>query len=168
MPFAGGGLIRVLDCLICSLRMRDKTDSTSSLLGRPWLFPAAYLLHIVEETRGVGVPHGFNLSLAQFFVYSGAAWALLVVGVVLGRKFGFSQFIQVCLGSVFLVNGFSHLIKSARIAGYDAGVITGTLIFIPLGALTLFALWNAMARRRYFVGMALGVLIQAVATILSK
>ena len=146
----------------------DKTVSTPSLLGRPWLFPAAYLLHIVEETRGVGVPHGFNLSLTQFFVYSGAAWALMVVGVVLGRKLGFSQFILLCLGSVFLVNGFSHLSKCVRVAGYDAGVITGTLIFIPLGALTLYALWNEMSRRRYFVGVVLGLLMQAVATVLSK
>lgn len=144
----------------------DKTVSTSSLLGRPWLFPAAYLLHIVEEYWGVG--HGINLSPARFFVYSGAAWALMVVGVFLGRKLGFSQFIQLCLGAVFLVNGFSHLGKCVRVAGYDAGVITGTLIFIPLGALTLYALWNAMARRRYFVAVVLGLLMQAIATILSK
>ena len=146
----------------------DKTVSTPSLLGRPWLFPAAYMLHIVEETRGVGVPHGFNLSLTQFFVYSGAAWALMVVGVVLARRLGFPQLIQVCLGSVFLVNGFSHLSKCVRVAGYDAGVITGTLVFIPLGALTLFALRNAMARWRYFVGVAIGLVMQAVATVLSK
>lgn len=148
--------------------MRDKNSPASSLLGRPWLFPAAYLLHIVEETRGVGVPNGFNLTMAQFFVYSGAAWVLLVVGVWLGRRYGFSQFIQVCLGSVFLFNGFSHLFKSARAGGFDAGVITGTLVFIPLGALALCALWGAMGRRRYMVGVALGLLMQAVATLLSS
>ncbi|PYS75993.1 MAG: hypothetical protein DMF66_17160, partial [Acidobacteria bacterium] len=61
--------------------MSDKTSSTSSLLGRLWLFPAAFLLHMVEESRGVGVPHGFNLSPTQFFVYSGAALVLMVVGL---------------------------------------------------------------------------------------
>ena len=146
--------------------MRDKTGPTSSLLGRPWLFPAAYLVHIVEETWGVG--RGINLSLTQFFVYSGVAWALLVVGVLLGRKLGFSQLLQVCLGAVFLVNGFSHLGKCVRVAGYDAGVITGTLIFIPLGALALYALWDEMSRRRYFVGVGIGLVMQAVATLLSK
>lgn len=143
--------------------MRNKTDSTSSPLGRLWLFPAAYLVHIVEETWGVGVPHGINLSLAQFFVLSGAAWALMLAGVLLARRFGFSQFLQVCLATVFLLNGFSHIVNSARFAMYDAGVISGTLIFIPLGALTLFALRNAMARRRYFVGIVLGLLMQAAA-----
>jgi hypothetical protein len=147
--------------------MRDKIVSTSSLLGRLWLFPAAYLLHIVEETWGVGVPHGINLSLAQFFVLSGAAWALLVVGVVLARRFGFSQFLQVCLATVFLANGFSHIVNSAVFAGYDAGVITGALVFIPLGALTLFTLRKEMARRRYFVAVAAGLLMQAVATVLA-
>lgn len=148
--------------------MRDQNSPASSLLARPWLFPAAYLLHIMEETRGVGVPNGFHLTMAQFFVYSGAAWVLLVVGVWLGRRYGFSQFIQVCMGSVFLVNGFSHLFKSARVAGFDAGVITGTLVFIPLGALALGALWDAMGRRRYLAGVALGLLMQAVATLLSS
>lgn len=161
-------LIQELCPLIFSLRMRDKTSSTSSLLGRLWLFPAAFLLHMVEESRGVGVPHGFNLSPTQFFVYSGAALVLMVVGLFLARRYRFPQLLQVCLGSVFLVNGCSHLIKSVAVAGYNAGVITGTLIFIPLGAMTLFALRNRMARWRYFVGMALGVLMQAVATILSK
>jgi hypothetical protein len=148
--------------------MRDKNDSSSTLLGRPWLFPAAYLLHIVEETRGVGVPNGFKLTMTQFFVYSGAAWALMVVGVWLGRRHGFSQFMQLCLGSVFLVNGFTHLFKSARFGVLDAGVVTGTLLFVPLGALALGALWGAMGRRRYFVGVGLGLLMQAVATILSQ
>lgn len=148
--------------------MRDKNGSASTLLGRPWLLPAVYLLHIVEETRGVGVPNGFNLTMTQFFVYSSAAWMLLVVGVWLGRRYGFSQFIQLCLGSVFLVNGFSHLFKSARVGALDAGVITGTLLFIPLGALALCALWDAMGRRRYFVGVGLGLLMQAVATLLSS
>jgi hypothetical protein len=149
------------------MRTDDKINSTSSLLGRLWLFPAAYLVHIVEETWGVGVPHGINLSLVQFFVLSGAAWVLLVVGVLLARRLGFSQFLQVCLATVFLLNGFSHIFNSARFAMYDAGVISGTLIFIPLGALTLFALRNAMARRRYFVGIVLGLLMQAAAFVLA-
>src|ERR1043166_7767430 len=99
--------------------MRDKNDSSSTLLGRPWLFPAAYLLHIVEETRGVGVPNGFKLTMTQFFVYSGAAWALMVVGVWLGRRHGFSQFMQLCLGSGFLVNGFTPLFQGA--SGCETG-----------------------------------------------
>ncbi len=147
--------------------MTDNTKSTRSTPGWLWLFPPAYLLHIIEEYRGVGALHGINLSSTQFLVLSAAAWLLMIIGIVLSRKYRFSHLVGVCLGTVFLLNAFSHIINSLVITGYDAGVISGTVIFIPLGIATLISLRNKMSRLRYGAGIALGLVIQGIATIVA-
>ena len=133
-----------------------------------WLFPIAYFLHAIEEIKGLGAFHGINLSSKQFLVFSGVALLLLVCGIILARRYGFPQLLSVCLGTAVLLNGLSHIAESVSIAGYDAGVITGTVIFIPIGLVTLFGLMKSMARLRYAVGIALGVLIQGIAMILAR
>ena len=146
------------------------TDNTSSTLSRSrwlWLFPLAYLSHAIEEYRGVGALHGINLSPIQFLVLSSAAWLLMLTGIVLSKRYRFPQLLGVCLGTVFLLNGLSHILNSIVIAGYDAGVISGTLILIPLGTATLISLRNKMSRLRYCAGIALGVVIQGIATIVA-
>jgi len=132
-----------------------------------WLFPPAYLLHAIEELKGVRALHGINLSLKQFLALSTAAWLLLVLGILLAQKFRFPQLFGVCLGTAVFVNALSHIFNSLVIAGYDAGVISGTLIFIPLGLVTLVSLRNSMRPLRYTAGIALGLAIQGIATILA-
>ena len=133
-----------------------------------WLFPLAYALHAIEEVKGVGALHTINLSLTQYLGLSSAALLLMVFGIVLGQKFGFPQLLEVCLASTFLVNGLSHILSSLVTVGYNAGVISGTVIFIPLGLATLISLRSSMPRLRYTAGIALGLTIQGIATILAR
>jgi hypothetical protein len=129
-----------------------------------WLFPLVYLLHILEELKGIG--HGINLSLDVFLILSTAAWLLMTCGTVLAQRFGFPQFMGVCLGSTVFLNGLWHIFNRLINHRYDAGVISGTVIFIPLGLATLIKLRNSMLRPRYIVGVVLGMAIQTIATIL--
>ena len=147
--------------------MTDNISSTLSTTRWLWLFPLAYLLHVIEEYRGVGALHGINLTPIQFLVLSSAAWLLMLTGIVLSKRYGFPQLLGICLGTVFLLNGLSHILHSIVIRGYDAGVISGTLIFIPLGTATLISLRNKMSQLRYCVGIALGTVMQLVATIVA-
>ena len=130
-----------------------------------WLFPFAYCLHIIEEINGVG--HGINLSLDVFLILSGAAWLLMTCGIVLAQRFGFPHFMGVCLGSTFFLNGLWHIFHSLIYRGYDAGLISGSVIFIPLGVATLISLRNSMRGQRYIVGVVVGMAIQTIATILA-
>lgn len=132
-----------------------------------WLFPLAYLLHIVEEVRGVEGLYGINVSLKVFLILSTVAWLLMICGVVLAQRFGFPQFMGVCLGATFFLNGLTHIINSLVYARYDAGVISGSVIFIPLGLATLISLRNSMRRQRYIVGVLVGMVIQAIAVIIA-
>jgi uncharacterized membrane protein len=132
-----------------------------------WLFAPAYLLHAIEELRGVGALHGINLSLTAYVALSSAALLLMIFGIAVAQRFGFPQLLGVCLGTVSFVNGLSHIFNSVVTAGYNAGVISGTLIFIPLGLATLVGLRNSMSWLRYIAGIALGLAIQVIATILA-
>lgn len=145
----------------------DMNSTTSSGSRRLWLFLLVYPLHIFEEIRSVGAPHGINLSAKQFFILSGAACVLLAIGILLAQKFRFPQLLEIVLGTVFVLNALSHLINCIVIRGYDAGVITGTLIFIPLGVTSLIRLRNRMGRARYFAAAGLGIVAQGVIMMLA-
>ncbi|PYS81495.1 MAG: hypothetical protein DMF70_09210 [Acidobacteria bacterium] len=149
---------------------RPTTDLNSfnhSGSRRLWLFVLVYPLHILEEVRGVGVSHGINLSLKQFLVLSGAGCLLMVVGILLSIRFRFPQLLEIVFGTVVVLNALSHITNCIVIRGYDAGVITGTLIFIPLGVTSLIRLRNSMRWPRYSVGVAFGLVGQVIITVLA-
>ena len=142
-------------------------SETSTHSRRLWIFVLVYPLHILEEIRGVGASHGINLSLKQFFILSGAGCLLMVVGILVSLRFRFPHLFEIFFGTVFVLNGLSHIINSVAIRGYDAGVITGTLIFIPLGVTSLMRLRNSMRWPRYSAGVALGLVVQLIITLLA-
>ena len=128
-----------------------------------WLFPVAYLIHITEEFfGGAGLSlapqrmRGFNMTPVQFIVANCAALLLLLFGLYIAQRRGFPHLLLVILGSVFLVNGLLHVLTVLRTHAYTPGFITSPLVFIPLGAYTLYRLWNDMSLARYCAGLALG------------
>jgi hypothetical protein len=141
--------------------------NTSPGSRRLWLFLLVYPLHILEEIRGVGVSHGINLSLKQFFILSGGACLLLAVGILLAQKFRFPQLLEIVLGTVVVLNALSHITNCIIIRGYDAGVITGTLIFIPLGLSSLIRLRHSMRWPRYVAAVGLGFVTQGIIIMLA-
>ena len=134
---------------------------------RLWLFVLVYPLHILEEVRGVGVSHGINLSLKQFLILSVAGCLMMVGGILLSIRFQFPQLLEVFFGTIVVLNALSHIINCVVIRGYDAGVITGTLIFIPLGVTSLIRLRNSIRWPRYTVGVAFGLVGQVILTVLA-
>jgi uncharacterized membrane protein HdeD (DUF308 family) len=133
-----------------------------------WLFPVAYAVHIAEEFSGVGPGNDINLSRAQFLVLSGVALLLIVTGVVLAQRFGFPQLLAVCLGALFVVNGLSHTLSTISHHRYNAGVVSGILVFIPLGLITLISFKRSMNWLRFCVGVGLGLLIQGIVTVIAR
>ena len=73
----------------------------------------------------------------------------------------------VCLGATVFLNGLTHIINSLVYGRYDAGLISGTVVFLPLGLMTLISLRSSMRRQRYIVGVLLGMVIQAIALVIA-
>ena len=140
----------------------------------PWLFPAAYLLHIAEEYWGgegysahLSRTKGVSLSSMRFLFLTGTGWVLMIAGIPVAQRFGFPQLSMVILGTVFLVNGASHAVSSAVTVRYNPGLVTGMLVWIPLGLVTLVQLRERMSGARYLTAILIGVGIQAVVSLLS-
>ncbi len=145
----------------------DKVRFGISSANWLWLFAPAFPLHAIEEIKGVGALHGINLSLTKFFVTTGGSSLLMIAGILLAFRFGFPQFLAVVLATGFLLNGISHVVNTLRFSAYDAGVITGTLIFIPLGIATMIGLRNNMGRQRFLAAIAIGITLQGIAMVLA-
>jgi hypothetical protein len=137
-----------------------------------WLFPVVYLLHICEEYWG-GYPSyvmrtsGVNLSPTRFLVLNGIGWALTTLGVCLARRLGFTEWLLVCLATVVFINGILHTVSTVLRSEYNPGVISGLLIFIPLGAAILIYMKRRMRARRYYGALMVGVGIHAVISLLA-
>ncbi len=141
----------------------------------PWLFPPAYLIHVTEEYLGGGALNtaasanlkGVNLTASQFVIINGLAFLLLILGIFLSRIFKFPDWLLVCLGTILLINGITHSVSTVVKTEYSPGLITGILIFMPLGVLTLIGLKARMSTRRYLVAVMVGIATHGVITLLA-
>ena len=139
-----------------------------------WLFPATLLVHITEEYWGglafsssPSSMRGVNLTPTNFLLLTGLAWALMVTGIFLARKFNFPELFLVLLGTIVLINGLSHTISSVVGAEYNPGLISGVLVWIPLGGVTLALMKRRMGSRRYWFGVMAGAAIHGVVSLLA-
>ena len=137
-----------------------------------WLFPLCYLIHIAEEYWG-GFPAwiarfwGVESSLDNFLSWNGGAWVMMVVGVILVLWTKSYRWLLVSFGTVFLVNGLVHAISSVVTLSYSPGLISGLLLFIPLGVITLLRAREHVNRRTFRAGVIVGVLMHAVVVLLA-
>lgn len=140
-----------------------------------WLFPLTLVIHIAEEYWGgmsLASPtsaqmKGVNLSPTNFLLLTGLATALMVLGIILARRFRFTEWLLVCLGTIIVVNGLSHTISTIARAEYNPGVVSGVLLWIPLGAATLVRLKARMSRNRYWSAMLVGLAIHAIVSFIA-
>jgi hypothetical protein len=137
-----------------------------------WLFPLAYLVHIAEEYWG-GFPAwisrfwGVESSNSNFLSWNGGAWLLMMAGVLFVLKTKSYRWLLVGFGTVVLINGTMHTIASVVTRSYSPGLISGLLLFIPLGTITLFRAWKKVDRRTFRAGIIVGILMHAVVVLLA-
>jgi hypothetical protein len=156
------------------ISMTDEKRYDMSVLIWSWLIPLAYLIHICEEYWGGGGysaymarVRGVNISSTRFLVLNSIGCGLMLLGMFLARRLKFLEWLAVCLCTVEAANGVSHTITAVVKSSYNPGLVTGLLIFIPLGAAGLYLLKKSMSRRRHLTAMAVGVGIQGVVSLLA-
>jgi hypothetical protein len=154
--------------------MSDEKRYDASVLILSWLIPLAYLIHISEEYWGGGGysaymarVRGVQISPVRFLVLNGIGCGLMLLGMFLARRLRFLEWLVVCLCTVEAANGVSHTLTAVVKSSYNPGLVTGLLLFIPLGAASLYLLKKSMSRNRYLTAMAVGVAIQGVVSLLA-
>lgn len=154
--------------------MAHEKQYGKSLILWAWLLPVAYLIHISEENwGGGGYPaymlrvKGIHISQTRFLVLTGLGWALMLLGLYLARRLRFLEWMIVCLAMVEAANGVSHTITAVATRTYNPGLVSGLLVFIPLGAVILFRLWRGMSGSRYLTAVSVGIAIQLIVSLIA-
>ena len=134
-----------------------------------WLYPASYLLHIIEELwGGDGFVAWFSKAFSRgltdrsFLTLNCLALALLTAGIILILKGAPLRWLLPSFATAVLTNGLSHLLASLWTASYSPGTYTGLLLWVPLGAGTLWHMWARMKAGKFWTGVTLGLSIHAV------
>jgi Protein of unknown function with HXXEE motif len=131
-----------------------------------WLFPVTYALHIFEEAHagegfGRWIRHvvGRQLGLGQFYLANGILWLAMVAAVSFFRTGPPAIWLLAALGAIVTVNGIGHLIGTLVIRLYSPGLVTGLILWLPLG---LFALRWARSNgsiRLWYSGVISGIVL---------
>jgi Protein of unknown function with HXXEE motif len=139
----------------------------------PWLFPATYVLHIVEEYAG-GFPRwlaavaGARLSEQDFLIINAVALVVMTIAVTVCVS-GAVLWPLVALATVVTVNAALHIGGSILTSSYSPGAITATLLWLPLGVFGLRTLRTRVERGPYVAAMIVGLaghaLVSAIAMV---
>ena len=130
------------------------------------IFAAVMVVHLTEEflggTRSADPDklHGLDLSRGGFIRTNLVVLTLFGLTIVLALKLGFPQFLLVALATFVLINGTRHVVSTIKSTAYSPGLVTGLLIFLPLGVLTLFRLEPRMGSLRFGAAITAGLVMQ--------
>ncbi|MBL8755949.1 MAG: HXXEE domain-containing protein [Planctomycetes bacterium] len=133
-----------------------------------WVFPATYVLHLVEESccgatfpvwisRHAGVDFGMRA-----FVWLNLVAMAAMVGAVVVVQRGRAPWMRIALGTIVLVNGAAHTIGSVVTQEYSPGLVTGLLLWLPLGVVTVVAAWHRRRSATFTLGIAAGLVAHGV------
>lgn len=141
-----------------------------------WLavFPLSYLIHFAEEYwGGEGYPaylfrlRGVQLSSRRFVVFQAFGFLLFIAAGVISTWLGFPELMLAILGTFVLSNGISHGITAWLDGRYGPGLMTSTLIWIPLGVATLVMLFGRMSNGRLALGTLIGFAINGAIALMT-
>lgn len=152
-----------------SRQVRVRPESSSSEGSFPgtwaWLFPGSYAVHIAEE---YWVPPGFYSWTSAFFGVDFTArvflaanvlfFGVMVTAVVLVIRRVWGPWVLVALATFVTMNGLLHLVGTAASGLYSPGLVSGVLLWVPLGVATLARAARLLAGRALRTGVIAGVL----------
>ncbi|HSE39808.1 MAG TPA: HXXEE domain-containing protein [Acidobacteriota bacterium] len=145
------------------------------LTGVLWFLILTLPIHVAEEFwAGEGFlkwnarTSGANFSVQKFFILLALAFALVILGALLVRRYPRMRWIISALATISLINGISHLISTISHYRYSPGLISGVLLWIPGCAWILLRESRSTTRKTYYGGAITGLAIHTVITLISS
>ena len=132
----------------------------------PLALPLAYALHLAEEWYGgEGLVAwtervlGTELTPLRFVILNAVAWPIFAALTVLAIRITAYAWLLVMFATVLVVNALLHALGTLAFGAYSPGLVTGLLLYVPVGGLVLVAGHNRLPLRRFGGAMLLGVAI---------
>lgn len=143
--------------------------------NRPFLFPLTHLVHMAEEyAAGEGFPQWLSstfvahFSERDFLALNSVAWVAMALGALLAsRRPAVARVYLPALSALVVVNALAHVVGSAVTGRYSPGAVSGVLLWLPLGLVTLRGEAARQPPGALVLSMALGVLLHVLATFLA-
>lgn len=139
-----------------------------------WLFPPAYLAHLAEEFwADPGLPAWFAvifgrpLPIAAFVGINVVAFSLMIAGIRLAIRREESGWAAVAVATALALNGLLHLAGSVMTASYSPGLITGVVLYLPLGQLLLVRAAHQVEFTRFTRGVLAGIGVHTAVTVVA-
>ena len=133
-----------------------------------WLFPATYILHILEESLGgerfyawIRRVTGRAIPAVAFFALNGIFFLSMIIAVVALRA-GEVPWLLPALGTLTTINGLGHLAGTFATRTYSPGLVSGVLLWIPLGIAALWLSRPSLSSGEWWLGIATRLLMSGV------
>jgi len=142
----------------------------------PWLllFPATYLVHILEEYyAGEGFPEWIGrisrvtLSKAQFLLINASLWVAMLAVTLTVRRVSTGGCLIVALGVIVALNGAGHLAGTISTRTYSPGLISGLVLWVPLGIYTCSRVMLLLSPLQILAGVAAGIGLQGIVSLIA-
>lgn len=136
------------------------------------LFPASYVIHFAEEYwAGEGYPaylyrlRGVRMTNRRFVVLQSLGFVLFIAACAISYLLAFPQLMIAILSGFVLCNGVSHTLTAIADRRYGPGLFASILLWMPLGAISVYFLMGQMTNMRLFAGVFAGIAINGVVAI---
>jgi len=140
-----------------------------------WLFVVTYVIHIAEEYWGgegysahLLKNRGVHMSPTRFLIVQAIGVALMVAGVLIAKRLKFPNALAVIFGTAVLVNALTHIVNSLHSMAYEPGLISGTIIWIPLGLFSIiYFRRRVLNQKRFWISIAVGIAINVTVAVIT-
>ncbi len=145
-------------------------------LPRSWplLFPLTFLVHIAEEYWcGGGFYNwarvlGMKMDGTRFLQINAAAWMMMLLLSSLAVFFARFRWVMLSIAAAASLNGSAHVAASVVTASYSPGLLSGLLLWVPLGAYTLWRARVETSKRVFWGAVVWGLALHALVTFAAR
>ena len=132
-----------------------------------WLFVAAYAVHLLEEFFGgfpgwLALVAGRPLPVRDFLIINAIGFGAMSAAARLSTTRESLGWLAIAIATVAAVNGLLHLFGSLLTGTYSPGLITGVVLYLPLGQLALLRAWHQAPASFFQRGVAAGLAAHGV------
>ena len=89
------------------------------------------------------------------------------LGVIAGLALRFPLTMVAILSAIVLGNAMVHTIRSIQGGTYTPGLVTAVLLWLPLGSVSLFAVWPFLSAGKFTLALAVGFVTNCVVELIT-
>ena len=135
---------------------------------------ASYLLHIAQELwAGEGFSAwtarlvGSRVGTTDFLVINGICWPLFTVLTLLGILRPRLAWLPTAFAALVTVNAGLHTLGTLATSAYSPGLVTGLVLYLPIGITTLSYGRRVLPARSFQLGVVTGIVTHAVVILIA-